>query len=378
MSRYTEPLDAGGRFLTLATRSARSVEESDELRALVTRLGVERCRALAREAYVAPLTDDALYADVPTAAAQIEHDRDTNARRVTGLIDALRAVTRHLNGVPWCAVEGAAVLLGTEMARAAYPSGDLDIMVEAGHEALVERAFESEGFEHQDRRSRPTCRVEYTRIDQGVRQWLEAGTEIFDRMWVPLSFRSLTHAWLARRVPSHEPGLFVLSPTDALVVAAIHASMHSFVRAPGLRLYAEIDRLARQDVDWDVVIRDLRECRASARALVSLRIAAGLLGSPVPDSVCGRLEAEAPSAKAVLALIARHGVVAPKRPLGRASTIALDRRLDGRPLRSWLRDTLAPSESWLREHFARDKGVSSVAHLHARRVGAFVARWRPR
>jgi hypothetical protein len=376
-----ESAPAIGRFLILAAKAERTASEQAELRQIVDQHGIDASREASRKAHVEAVAADALWRDVPECRSALSEFRARNEHRVGRLQAALREVTSELPGIDWCAIEGAAVLLGGLLPAAAYSSGDLDFVFSRGAMPAIRQAFARCGFVSADRRGRPTTRVEFRRGTGADAIWLEAGDEPFDRMWVPLSFSVNTAPWLARRVPSRvDPGLYVLDPTDTLFMCLLHASMHSFVRPPGLRLYAEIDRAARATMlDWNRLLREARDSGAATRISTAMEMAANLMGTPFPDDVREALRPSRLTGNALGWLLARDGgVTSPGPKLGVVSTIALDWLLDDRSSARWVSGVLFPPTPWLAAHFgATVNGGRAPWKLHARRISAAFSRWRP-
>ena len=83
------------------------------------------------------------------------------------------------------------------------------------------------------------------------------------------SYRDRAAAWLGRRVPSRRFGDRRLE-ADALAHAVVHASLHSFARAPVLRYHADVDRIASDSDHWSRFIFGSSPCTCT-RAVCLLR-----------------------------------------------------------------------------------------------------------
>lgn len=380
---YREPQTDIGRLLCLAVQGRREPREDAELMALHQRIGDAATMDAARRNKVPHLVASTLEAVLGGAAPPAMRDAlAANQRRVTALLDALRSISARLAAleVQHAVIESGGVLLASELPIAAYESGDLDILVPEARFHLALSCFEAEGFEPHDRRARPTRRIELKRTDPtGVDLHLEVGCSPFDRMWVPLSFKDRSPLWLERSRPARKRrDLAVLDDTDACLFVALHTSMHSFVRAPGLRLHVDVDRLVRDcDIDWTRFIDEAALACARTRVFVSLSMARGLLGTPIPDSVLHALSPPPGRCRAILALLAHNGVEAGGPKLPRAQAIALDALLADEGLGGWSRHLLLPPRSWMEEHFDREREDLPHWRLHLRRIGRLATHWRP-
>ncbi|MCP4447213.1 MAG: nucleotidyltransferase family protein [Myxococcales bacterium] len=382
---YSETLAPPGRFLCLAARSGWTEQETEEFRSLYAELGEESVRAIAKQNQMTPLVAHAL----ERASTISERDNwssivEKNAERVQRLIDPLAEISERLSarGAPSAAVEAGGVMLGTQLPLGAYCSGDIDLLVPEEHWSAAKEVFEDVGFASSDRRDRPTKRAEFSRphtVDG--EQWLEVGFAPFDRMWVPLHYQDRCKTWLSRAVPSQKSRkISVLNPNDALVFVAFHTSLHSYIRAPGLRLQVDVDRLVRDcTIDWSHVVQEARLSGISTRVFVSLAMAKGLLDSPIPNEV---LESLAPPKRrwnTIFRLLRRDGVIAGASPkLTRLGAILLDVLISEKSPSGWLADVIAPDSDWMREHFDRNGTIGGPSwKLHVERFKLLASRWRP-
>ncbi len=307
-----------------------------------------------------------------------------NEARVEALLDMTERLTEGLTalGIPSAAVESAGVLLGSDLSTRALGSGDLDLLVpESAWERSLELAADL-GLTRGDRAGQVTTRrAKLSGLGpHGEPLWIEACAHPFERTWVPLRVQDRSEVWLERAVESRKrPKISVLDPHDALAFVALHTSLHSFVRSPGLRLHMDVDRLARDnELDWSRVVEEIEALGARTRAFVSLMMARGILDTPIPDAA---LEALAPTSsrwRKLRELLEAQGVLHRGTPkLGRVDTLRLDLLLEEGGLSSWLANVALPDRVWLSRHFAPEEPNLGWARLHGRRLVRLATRWRP-
>lgn len=383
---YSEPMGPVERFLSLAVRGQRSEAEARELRSLYAALGSGRCFEAARMNQVLPMVMDTLSSCLPVGELEPTWDQllRANEQRVRELTAALEGITDrlHANGGTSAAIENGGVMLATDLPVRAFSSGDLDILVQDADWATVKDAFRREGFLPRDRRNRPTNRIEFAKdVPTGRTLWLNAGLRPFDRMWVPLRYSDRTAGWMAHRTNCRKSErIRVLAPSDALALVAVHTSLHSFIRAPGVRLHADVDRLVRDTtVDWATFLAEVKGLGLQTRAYVSLSIANGLLATPIPPTVLTELYPGENRWNRIRALLSHDGVFANgRKKLTAGRAVLLDLLLWDGNAAQWLANTAFPSPDWMRAHFAgggdRPRGLFG---LYARRLQLAVTQWRP-
>lgn len=384
---YLENLTPVDRLLALAVRGQRSPGESDELAALFRSNGSATVLAAARRNQVLALTASSLAEVIPTTELPDEWVSvlRANEYRVRELTHALEQVVQRLElvGCHSAVIENGGVLFGTEMPLAAFSAGDFDLVVGGADWPKVRAAFQDEQFEPQDRRGRPTNRLEFSRrLPNGEVQWLNVGYAPFDRMWIPLSYTDRTSAWLRRRVMSGKSSsVWVLAPSDALAFVAIHTSLHSYVRAPGIRLHVDVDRLVRDtDIDWNSFVTEVQATGLSTRTFVSLIMAQGLLATPIPGWVLTALYPGDWRWRRISRILSREGVFSDgRRKLTARKAVWLDMLLEDKGPLHWFRMAVLPPGDWMREHFARglDRRSKTVLSLHLKRWSAAFGRWSP-
>lgn len=401
--RYAERHDAMGQALTLAASARRTPLQQERLVELVRALGQRAVYDAARKNQIGPLVADVLERIV--GAARLEPEiRETlwaNEARVEAILEALGTLGRDWDreGLAWAAIENGGVLLGSQMPVRAFCAGDLDVLVEPGRLGEALAIMHAHGFEPADRRARPTNRMEMVRREGHARStWINVGEAAFDRMWVPLVYVDRAAHGLSRRVRSPRmDAAWVLQTADALALVAMHTSLHSWVRAPYLRLHVDVDRLACDNqVDWLEVVSEARAMKAPTRVFVSLAMARGLFGTPVSEQALEALAPSLPRWQALRALLERESAIYDGRPKLRPwQTVWLDWLVRERTTLRWAREVLWPPQSWLQTHFGEAPTASSTPWavprasadvpggalqtlgLHYRRYARAWEHWRP-
>lgn len=201
-------------------------------------------------------------------------------------------------------------LKNSGIARALYPDpgenpmGDLDVLVRRDRFVDAHRILESEGYQFD-------FRVPDTIEEEGVEEGLlsggcEYGKDLAGgtRLFFELQWRPVSGRWIrpdaeprgddlvARSVPLDDSHVRILAPNDNLLQVCLHTAKHTFVRAPGMRLHTDVDRIVRHQpgIDWERFVRDVEALGLRTAVYFSLAIPHALMRTPVPDRVLHRLE----------------------------------------------------------------------------------------
>ncbi len=296
---------------------------------------------------------------------------DEAQRRAAALYEGLAEVGQHVADPRWGLIEAAGVVAACGRPWSELGSGDVDVVVASEALPVWHRVLGERGFVSASRTGHRTNRTEFVR-DAALPQRIAVSDACFDRVWLPLAFEDLAGTWVERTVEASD-GLRVLETTDLLVQVALHTSLHSFVRSPGLRLHLDVDRVARQGPDWDAAIAQLRGSGGERRAWVSMAMARDLFGTPIDSARLEPLRPPSVVAGGVRRLLRAASVFAGGRKLAGPGAVLLDVAVDDRGARRWLRDAILPPTDWLASRY----GGHGPWRLQALRYRDALTRWRP-
>lgn len=189
--------------------------------------------------------------------------------------------------------ENFAVVLSSDTSIACFSSGDVDLSADiADREAITECLNSLNYFS----KEQPEKIGEYS----GQSMMFFNKDIIEGGFWVNVVWKPVTRAFLvqdkydvrltrdrvnATLVPDTE--IRVLDDTSLMYFCALHISAgHYFTLSPGIRLYVDIDRLARnKEIDWDKIIEWSEEDEAGIRIAMTLCICNKVLKTPIPEKV---------------------------------------------------------------------------------------------
>ena len=143
-------------------------------------------------------------------------------------------------------------------------------------------------------------------------------------MWFELSWRAVAGRWIR---PDLEPDtdelmedsyvlddgcVHILSPEDNLLQVCIHTAKHSYLRAPGLRLHLDVDRIvSHKKIDWELFLKKVEKTHVKTACYFSLLIPSTLFGTPVPSDVLEKLKPNSRKEKAITTAIVNAGLLHP-------------------------------------------------------------------
>jgi|GEM_PF-1408041 len=267
------------------------------------------------------------YDDAPPMADRCRAIYDAEDRRMKVLLDELDVCAARLarEGIGMVALKNAGIARGIYPWPGACPMGDLDVLVAKDRFREAHRLIEECGFTLDSR----APDVEPADLEHGL---LGGGTEYRkqsggEEVWFELQWRPVAGRWIRkdqepdgavlidRSVPIEGTDVRLLNPVDNMIQVGLHTAKHTYVRAPGLRLHTDVDRLARyQTPDWDAVAAMAQGLTISTAVYFSFALAQALLGTPVPDRVLDALAPPAWKREAVTRILHRVDVFEPDAP----------------------------------------------------------------
>ena len=305
--------------------------------------------------------------------------------RISQMMKELDSVAEllHEKGIPVVALKNAGIARGLFDCPGCCPMGDLDLMVRKSDFREAHQLLVADGYEFEFR-----SEFEENDLDEAERG---GGSEYYktlpdgSRLWLELQWRPVAGRWIR---PDQEPdsaelmersveipGTFVrlLSPQDNLLQVALHTAKHTFVRAPGLRLHTDVDRiLQRQEIDWREFVDRTRKLRLCTAVYFSLLIPSQVLGTNIPDWVLDELSPSKWKVAILADWIKAAGLTEPnRRKFSRLRYIAFNSLLYDDF--SGFAKGLFPDPDWILERYGSRQRFA-LPFLYARRLWELVFR----
>jgi len=320
--------DSELRSMTLVClESQRSSEENERVAALASARSDEWL-AFARRNDCAPIVAaairDAHAGELPGDLSVWKTVYEQSARRIGTLMEQLDLVAARLDGagIRMVALKNAGIARGVFPDRAACPMGDVDVLVSRSRFEEAHRLVQECGFVHDKRAEIEDGTLSEGQASGGTEYVKEIGGE---KVWLELQWRAVsgraigkaqepdTDDLLARSQPIEGSAARLLAPVDNMIQVSLHTAKHSFIRAPGLRLHTDVERLAAfQPPDWDAVGETAERLTVRTPVFFSLALARTLLAADVPESVLTRLAPAGWKQRAICRELKRRDVFEPE------------------------------------------------------------------
>lgn len=245
-----------------------------------------------------------------------------------------------------------------------FASGDCDSCAVLSEKVKIDKVFENLGYTKEDRFSgKMLCTSSY------YNPQLLPDDFYFGVCWEPLSRLKLpcfinmddfvdwdnlrTLEGYAIKLPSVE---------SLLYICLMHITLHSFHRAPAIRLYADIlNSCYCEDVDWNIVYEWAKRDHTVIRMMTSAILANKLADVAIPEFV--KEYEDDKRVKRLLGYVYDNENQCLKPEPGRMGVYNVEISCNDKNPIIGLCEMLHPNTSWLKAHYGHSAFVSSLLHL---------------
>lgn len=282
------------------------------------------------------------------------------------------------NGICMVVLKNGGIMSDMVEDPAACPMEDIDSLVKKSdfrkaHEILVDNGFL---FEFRSEFEKENLEAAFRDGSTEYRIATPAGED----MWFELAWRAVAGRWIRRDLEPDTDELIrdcycapgtkvgILSPEDNLLQVCVHTAKHSYVRAPGLRLHLDVERIvAHKDIDWILFLEKVRKAHVKTSTYYSLYLANMLFGTPVPQQVLDALRPGKGKDQRIMKLISQVGLLHPKqKKFGKLQFLLFQTSLYDNLFDAWV--VLCPKNGGLKEIYGYSSSVLTPYYLLLRAV----------
>ena len=206
----------------------------------------------------------------------------------------------HQNGIDMIILKNGGIMIDIIEDAAKCPMEDIDSLVKKSdflkaHEILINNGFNFKfrseyEFEKLDEAFRDGSTEYYIDMPNGEKMWFELAWRAVAGRWIRPDLEPDTDEFMRNSHFAEGTKVKILSPEDNLLQVCIHTAKHSYVRAPGLRLHMDVDRIVSHNkIDWNLFLEKVRKTRVSTSTYLSLYIPSVILETEIPKWVLDEL-----------------------------------------------------------------------------------------
>ena len=266
-------------------------EEKNRIKEIYLSYGRERLYDIAKAKKILPFAANSfVYCDIDTSfwSGILNEYRERNEKILVCLDNAYTALKAH--GVKKMFVsENFGALLSANEDIALFASGDIDNYADFEERDNIYSAFESLGWTRKER---------FTERNQIAAEFFPPVTEgLPEKFYISVDFNPLARLKLPcfieadrfvdwERLSVYGDTEITLPPVNALMyICMLHISLHSFSRAPDIRLYIDLLNMSRTSVDYEKIAEWCRRDGTCTRAAVSSTLSNYLMNTDIPECI---------------------------------------------------------------------------------------------
>ena len=282
----------------------------------------------------------------------------------------------HENGIDMVVLKNGGIMLDIVDDAAACPMEDIDSLVRKedfykAHEILLSQGFNFKfrsefEFEHLEEAFKDGATEYYLTMPDGEKIWFELAWRAVAGRWIRPDLEPDTDLFINNSHPAKETFAYVLSPEDNLLQVCIHTAKHSYVRAPGLRLHLDVDRIISNcEIDWDLFLEKVKQSHTKSAVYLSLLIPANLFNTDVPEYVLEQLKPKKRKLNVLLKGLSNAGLLHPKQrkfsklAFLRFQTAIYDSYKD-------MLKVIYPNSKWMKERYGYKSSLLTPIYMATR------------
>lgn len=277
------------------------------------------------------------------------------------------------NGIKMVVLKNGGIMLDLIEDPAACPMEDIDSLVRKedfykAHEILLSQGFNFKfrsefEFEQLDEAFKDGATEYYLTMPDGEKIWFELAWRAVAGRWIRPDLEPNTDLFIEKSHTAKETYAYILSPEDNLLQVSIHTAKHSYVRAPGLRLHLDVDRIVSQcKIDWDLFLEKVKQSHTKSAVYLSLYIPSRLFNTQVPQYVLDALKPKKRKLKVLCKNLNDVGLLHPKQKkfsklaFLRFQTAIYDSCKD-------MLKVIYPNSQWMKERYGYKSSILTLKYI---------------
>lgn len=268
-----------------------SLEEKSRIKEIYLLYGRERLYDMTKSKKILPFAANSfVYCNIDTEfwSVKLNEYRERN-KKILACLDNVYAVLKAHGVKKMFVSENFGALLSANEDIALFASGDVDNYADFEERDNIYSAFESLGWTRKER---------FAEKNQIAAEFFPPITEgLPENFYISVDFNPLARLKLPCFVEAdsfvdwdglsvYEDTAITLPPADALMyICMLHISLHSFSRAPDIRLYIDLLNMSRTQVNYMRISDWCSRDSTCTRAAVSSTLSNHLMKTDIPECI---------------------------------------------------------------------------------------------
>lgn len=288
---------------------------------------------------------------------------DENFNRISAYLVELDYISNKLakENIPLIVLKNGGIARGIYSCPGCCPMGDLDVLVEKKYFRKAHQILLNHGYHFEFRSPLEEPDIKAAEKNEGAEYWKILANG--NKLWFELQWRAVAGRWIR---PEQEPStedlmrrsisvsgttVRMLSPEDNLLQVTLHTAKHSYVRAPGMRLHTDVDRIVRyQQIEWSIFLKYVLDLQVKTAVYFSLTIPKALFDTPIPDEILFLLKPPVWKERLISSWLKKAGLFNPdERKFGRLRYILFNILLYDDINGLW--KAIFPDRKWMKERY---------------------------
>lgn len=182
---------------------------------------------------------------------------------------------------------GALLSVGEDIAL--FASGDVDNYADPAEKEKIYKAFENLGYTRKERYSgQHQIAAEFfppPEVDIPEKFYISVDFYPLARLKLPCFIEADKFVSWDKITEYKDTGIMLPPPNALMYICMLHISLHSFSRAPDIRLYIDMLNMSKTQIDYDIIQQWCERDHTSARASTAAELSNMLMKTDFPDNI---------------------------------------------------------------------------------------------